>query len=435
MPRRRHILPRTPTPEGVRHQVVAADTRRRHLRPRVALALLLMAAACAPDASAPTEPPGPDLTDPRPDTTAQGPGRWSFTGPTPAPIPFDEPGWDVQIHSRDRETWVDPQPMDAHHGMDCGPHPATHRITRYDQMVFRCRDHLMTSIRADGYGVIVLTPDRMLDWTGEEAVLRFDVSTFRSSTRDWIKVWISPFESQLPVPAGEFVPDLNGPPANGIFLEMTSRGNLCPRLVRDFDVTDLSCQDWQDLGEHVTPSATARVTVEVRLSRTHLRVWLPDEGLVFSDAPLPTPLPFTQGVVQFAHYSYTPGKCDGCSGANTWHWDEVRMAPSIPFTIVRGDRRFVDGGGGEVVFPSPAPAGARLRFVAAGVAPEVSLDGGTTWTPAREQAVQRTNDPVRQFWIPVPAGTRRVQLRPGSPITWWPHHDLWIARDFALWAR
>jgi hypothetical protein len=398
------------------------------------LAAALLGSACAATVDD-TRALGPDLTDPRPDSTARAPATWSFTGPSPSPVPFREAGWDVQVHSRDRDTWLAPQPVDAHHGMDCGPHPGTHAVTRYEQMVFRCRDHLMTTIRADGYGVIVLSPNRMLDWSAGEAVLRFDISTFRSSSRDWIKVWLSPFEAQLPVPAGAFVPDLNGPPAQALFVEMTPNGNLCPRVVRNFDITELPCDAWRDLADRVPSSATTRTTVEIRVSRTHVRVSMPQHDIVFTDADLPTPLGFTQGVMQFAHYSYTPGKCDGCAGANTWHWDEVHAAPSVPFTIVRADRRHVDGVGGEVRFAAPAPPGASLRFVAAGVAPEVSVDGGATWTPARAQHVSRTGDPVQQYWMPVPSGTQRVQLRPGAPMSWWPHPDVWIARDFALWAR
>ncbi len=386
---------------------------------------------------------GPDLTDPRRDTTTQTPttgtpsrpASWSFTGPTTSPVPFNEPGWDVQIHSRDRDTWLTPQPVEAHHAADCGPHPGTHPVTRYEQMVFRCRDHLMTSIRADGYGVVVLTPDRMLDWTAGEAVLRFDVSTFRSSSRDWINVWLSPYNTQLPVPAGAVVPDLNGPPEDAVFVEMTANGNLCARVVRDFLISELPCDAWRDLAERVPPSATARTTVEIRLSRTHVRVALPQHDIVLADADFPAPLRFAQGVIQLAHYSYAPGKCDGCTGANTWHWDEVHAAPSVPFTIIRADRRHVDGTGGEVRFASPAPRNASLRFVAAGVAPEVSFDGGTRWTLAQPQRVSKEADPVRQYWMPVPQGTERVAIRPGAPIAWWPHRDVWIARDFALWAR
>lgn len=376
---------------------------------------------------------GPDLTEPRPDTTARQPGTWSFTGATPSPVPFAEDGWDVQIHSRDRDTWLQPQPMEAHHTSACGAPPGTHRITQYEEMVFRCRDHLMTAIRADGYGAIVLTPDRQLDWGSGEGVVRFDLSTFRSSARDWIKVWITPFDLQLPVPAIDHAPDLNGVPRTSLFIEMTSNGNLCPRLVRDFRITALSCDDWRALEDRLTPSATVRTSVEIRVSRTRVRVSLPEHDIVFADVALDQPLTYTRGVVQFAHYSYTPEKCQGCAGANTWHWDEIHLAPSVPFSIARGDRRHVDGAGGEVSFARPAGSGARLRFVAAGVAPEISVDGGATWQQPAEQAVSRTNDPIRQYWTPVPAGTARVRLRPGRPIAWWPHSDVWIARDFAIW--
>ena len=39
----------------------------------------------------------------------------------------------------------------------------------------------MTSINASGYGVIYLTPDQMVDFSAGEAVVRFDMSTFRTS--------------------------------------------------------------------------------------------------------------------------------------------------------------------------------------------------------------------------------------------------------------
>jgi hypothetical protein len=177
-----------------------------------------------------------------------------------------------------------------------------------------------------------------------------------------------------------------------------------------------------------------RSTVDIRVSRTRVRVAMPGHDIVFADAAFDAPLTFDRGVVQFAHYSYTPEKCQGCAGANTWHWDEIHLAPSVAFGITRGDRRHVDGAGGEVTFAMPARRNARLRFVAAGVAPEISVDGGTTWQLPVEQAVSRTNDPIRQYWTPVPPGTTRVRLRPGRPITWWPHADVWVARDFALWS-
>ncbi|MDZ7632622.1 MAG: hypothetical protein U5K74_15065 [Gemmatimonadaceae bacterium] len=345
----------------------------------------------------------------------------------------------MQLYSRDRETWHTPEAMDAHHGMDCAGYPGVHRITRYDQMVFRCRDHIMTAIKAEGYGAVVLTPDRLLDMSSGEAVIRFDISTFRSSDRDWIDVWVSPYDAQLPLPAPDWAPGLNGPPRDGIFIEQTAEGNLCPRFVRNFVATDLRCEE-RPLQNRIVLSATRRNMLEIRLTRNRIKISLPNDGIVFSDVALPAALPFTQAVVQFAHYSYNPTKCEGSCGAspmtaNTWHWDEIYLAPSIPFTISRGDRRFVDGAGGSVTFRTPAPDGARLRFSSIGVAPDVSFDGGTTWQAPVRQGVSKTNDPDMQYWMPVPAGTTSVMLRPGRLLAWWTERNSWIARDFAIWSR
>ena len=54
---------------------------------------------------------------------------------------------------------------------------------------------------------------------------------------------------------------------------------------------------------------------------------------------------WNQGVIQFVHRSFDPSK--GCSGGgacgpNTWHWDNVSIAPAMPFSLLRGDRRYVD---------------------------------------------------------------------------------------------
>lgn len=60
-----------------------------------------------------------------------------------------------------------------------------------------------------------------------------------------------------------------------------------------------------------------------------------------------------------AHYSYNLGKCAGCSPGMTWHWDNVHIAPSTPFTIARGDRRVIRAVTPTVVnFAPPAPRGA-----------------------------------------------------------------------------
>jgi hypothetical protein len=105
-------------------------------------------------------------------------------GSPSAPEPWRSAHWDITVHSRDRDTWKTLNPMHAHHGPDCAPPPALHESNAYEDAVFLCRDHLMTAIRGDGYAAIYLTPNHMLDFSAGEAILRFDMSTLRTSDGD-----------------------------------------------------------------------------------------------------------------------------------------------------------------------------------------------------------------------------------------------------------
>ena len=109
-----------------------------------------------------------------------------------SPLQYNPSTWDVLVHSRDAATWKQLEPMDAHHGPQLRwltGHPPDLELS--SQAVFQCNDHVMTSIQADGYGLIVLTPNQLVDFSSGEAVVRFDMSTFRSSPRDWVSVWLS----------------------------------------------------------------------------------------------------------------------------------------------------------------------------------------------------------------------------------------------------
>ncbi len=404
----------------------------------LSVAVLALAAVALAACGAEGDPRdlGPDLTAPsdssRPPATT---GTFTFDGSPSAPLPFNEAGWDVQLTSRDRDTWRAPQPLDAHHGMDCGAFPATHRVTAWEELVYRCRNHIMTSLRADGYGAVVLTPDRLLALDQGEAVVRFALSTLSRSSRDWVGVWLTPWDDQLAVPASHSAPDLNSVPANGLFVEMTSTGGFCASVIREFEITPLPCEGWRALAEVIPPSATVRTAFEIRVSRDRVRVGMPELDLWFVDAPLDRPLPMTEALVQFAHYSYTPLKCSGCAAPNSWHWDDVRLAPSRPFTVLRASPRLFVDAGGTITLPAPAPVGAHLRFVSRGRAVEFSTNGGATWRAAAQQRVSRDSDPVAQYWAPVPAGTRVIQLRPAARLSWWPNHDQWVISDPAVFAR
>jgi hypothetical protein len=381
----------------------------------------------------PVTPPTPPVTPPTGQDMPGGETYWAMTGDPATPIPFAETGWDVQVYSRDRQTWYAPEPMDANHGMDCSGAPSAHRITTYEQTVFRCRNHVMTALSAEGYGMIALTPNRLLDLSQGTAVIRFDLSTLKSSSRDWIYIWLSDYDGHVSTPAPDWAPGLNGPPRNGMFIEQTANGNFCPRMVQNYVEVKLACDDWVNLSERLVVSATRRDQLEIRLTPGRVRVSLPNNNIVFSDVAMPS-LPFSRAVVQFTHYSYNPRK-DGAGSPNTWHWDEVRMAPTVPFTIIRADRRYVDGTGGTVNFASPAPANAKLRFSASGMAPDVSFDGGATWSVPTLAAYHKTSEPDAQFFTNIPAGATRVTLRPARPIGWWTERNSWIARDFSVVAQ
>jgi hypothetical protein len=203
-------------------------------------------------------------------------------------------------------------------------------------------------------------------------------------------------------------------------------------VYRDWVEQDLG-GDWQTGYESfLTPSATRRDTFELRLSRTHVRFGMPAYDFWWIDAEI-ADLGWDQGVVQFGHHSYDPTRYCASCGPNTWHWDNVRIEPAAPFTMLRADRRYVDAESEpEVVFPGPSPEHAHLRFAAVGQNIEYSVDGGASWWPA-QLAAQRRSNPERfqSYWTPIPAGVTAVRLR-GEGVA---EPSAWMVQDVAIWAR
>ncbi len=386
----------------------------------------------------PDQPPGDD-----PDQSA-GAFLETFDGDPSAPLPWREVAafntWDVAVHSRDVNTWQTLQSMNAAHGSNCDPHPATHSVSAYEDAVFQCKNHVMTAINADGYGVIYLTPDHMVDFSNGEAVVRFDISTLITSGRDWWDVWITPYEDNLQLPLQDVYPDLNGPPRRAVQIRMAG-DTLLAYVYEDFVITQQSqfsgtipTQWWIGYESFLVPDARRRDTFEIRLSQNHLKVGMPDYNFWWIDSPI-EPLDWNQGIVQFGHHSYTPTKdCNNC-GPNTWHWDNISIDPAIPFTIIQSDKRWVSGSPnitGEPIlsFDRPAPSNAHLRFSGTGNNLQVSFDDGATWQAARYQAHGKTPGNAATFWMPIPEGVSRVQFRGER---WWGGD--WFARDATIWAH
>jgi hypothetical protein len=341
----------------------------------------------------------------------------TFDGAPPAPQSYlSAPSladWQVVVHSRERSTWTSLDPMQAHHGPNCETPDHTHHLSDPAQAVFQCRDHVMTALRADEYGVIYLAPPAQVDFSSGEAVVRFDMSTFRSSARDWVDLWITPLEDYLTLPLEEGLPDLQGPPRRAIQIRMDQSGGRTffrLHMVRDFQMQQIMARTWSGYEDVLTPDKARRDTFELRISRTHITFGMPAYGLWWHDTSIPD-LGWSTGVVQFGHHSYSPTKDCGdfaaCT-ANTWHWDNVSINPAVPLGITRSTQRAADPASPTLTFP--AHAGGTLHFAASG-APEMSLDGGATWQ--RPQVAGRvTHDYLFvNYRVPIPAGSTRVQFR------------------------
>ena len=160
----------------------------------------------------------------------------TFDGEPDAPAPWNPVNWDVTVHSRDPATWSSLDPVDAAHGPGCEAPPATHLVTEYAGAVYTCRNHMMTALRGDAYGVVYLTPSRLVDFSESEAVISFDVSTLRTSARDWWDVWITPYDDALQLPLDlDASADLTGPPRNALRVGLVSENQLQAEIYENFE--------------------------------------------------------------------------------------------------------------------------------------------------------------------------------------------------------
>ncbi len=331
--------------------------------------------------------------------------------------------------------------MQADHGPDCAGPPAKHTVTRYRDAQFRCRNHMMTAISSgpdhlDNYAVSMFSPNALLDFSAGEAVIQFDVSTLRRSKRDWFEVWITPYADLQRIPVQDR-PSLQGPPKNAIVVALksfTDTGSFDVEVHRNFKEIQIDGPvEWIGYEDFMTPSAKVRSTFEIRITPDHIVVGMPDVPFYWISEDIPGGLPFNRGVVQFGHNSYDVFDCADCSvGANTWHWDNIYLAPAEPITAIHANRRHVDNSSASfVTFASPAPANSHLQFTGIGFNLEVSFNNGATWRPAVTQHGREMHHwRYKNYWMPIPAGTTRVDFRGDNP-----YDGHWQIQDISILSR
>jgi hypothetical protein len=304
----------------------------------------------------------------------------------------------------------------------------------------------MTAIKAGGYGVIYLTPNRMLSFASGEGVVRFDMSTLRTSGRDWVDLWITPFSENVALPLDSDI-DLQGAPKDSvhIFMDLGDASVFKGEVYRNFHSTSLPVASNVPIEKVLTPSAQNRTPFELRITRTHIQFGLPGYNLWWVNTSIPD-LGWDTGILQLGHHSYNPQKdCQNSTLVclpNTWHWDNVSINRTAPFNIIKADRRYIDKDDAPanqtVTFDKPAPANAFLRFSGIGTI-EVSFNGGTYQKAVKAQSSGLPGignyhpEHLSSYWMPVPQGTRTVKLR-FSADDWYSTGLPMIAKDFAIWS-
>jgi len=303
---------------------------------------------------------------------------FTFDGAPSAPAPYTTgflDGWDVQVHDRDAaEHPGQTASMVAMHGADCGAPPATHVTSgSVADAVFQCANHIMTATDSDttGYSVIYLTPPEMVDFSNGGSVT-FELSTLKTSLRDWWDLTVSPFMDSQALPLlsalSEGV-DLAGPNRNSVVITAGSaEGVPALDVVTNGNDVGYGPPGWAgdpiSAGVTATNQAATRQTFKLTMSTHHVKFERLQSAtapaLVFIDQEIPA-LTWTQGVVQFGHHSYTPTK-DGAGTPNTWHWDNISLSPNVPIYIGAFTSRWTQGG--TIVATQPAPANSYLRFSA-----------------------------------------------------------------------
>jgi hypothetical protein len=358
-------------------------------------------------------------------------------------VPGATNDWDVlKTNSVNTSDGVVSGSFEAGHGADCAAPPATHTVRTVADTVFLCNNHMMT---AENDTDTFFTPNQLVDFSHGTAAVTVQVSTARYSARDWWEVWLSPFSENFATPTDN-APAFNGNPDNALHIFMNQRvgcthsqptwgqvGTMFEyKLYRGGSEAGKGgggpCMEDAAGG----PSSKTRSTFELDVSQGHVRFVMHGAAGDATYVDDNMSLPFNQAVVTWAHRSYNPSKAcgfDGTCGPNTFHWSNVSITPSVPFTMLRpnGASSVHEATPTTVTLPQPAPANSFLRFAAWGNI-KASYNGGAFVAPHMQDTAWRPEG-ASSYFSPVPAGTRTITFQgtPRANMPWW-------VEDVSVWA-
>lgn len=336
----------------------------------------------------------------------------------------------------------------------------THQMRSAADMTFLCGagsgTHLMTATGISGYGAVYMTPPVVADLSGGTAEISIDMSTLRTSSRDWVQ-WV------LTPPGGghelAYINNDQHRPPDNIKVQLAGGGNVMLVTQRvngvEYQIPQDTSTTWDQVFARQTPPLTTsmarRDTFKATISSTRVSFCMPKYSFCWvNNALLPRPLDpavwHDQVRLQLNHVSYNAMKsCEaealatGFSIADiedefsivnnqftrdhcpptTWHWDNLSVNPAIPFSVIPSIPADFESNSGSVFnvrFAAPAPAASYLSFLAWGDTPQlrVSLDGGSSWVAPRLQPdagpANCCQDTGEQVYQPVQEGLQSVMV-------------------------
>src|SRR5262249_25678058 len=161
--------------------------------------------------------------------------------------------------------------------------------------------------------------NQLLDFSHGPATLTWDMSTNRTSSRDWVDIVLMPYALNNQV---NFV-DVHMP-QEAVHLTLSGSDVFVPSGVHRFVGTPLppdTHPTWDMiLADHgLTTSASRRETFKLTLSPTHITFSMPAYNFTWIDTDISPPLTWNQAVVQLNQRSYNAEKAcnfDGTCGPN-----------------------------------------------------------------------------------------------------------------------
>lgn len=401
-------------------------------------------------------------------TSSSTPGAfvelWDSSPSTPEV--WDPSDWLILSHWRDPVNWENGKAVDVHHdGATCGGvtetglDPGTmHHISTRPEGRYLCNGHLMSGLDGQEYGLIYFMPPAMVDFSSGPGTISWDLSTLATSNRDWVDVWVTPYEDDVAAP---FEPesslnvDFQGVPRNGLWVKQVNGAQWVVHWIADDVVTEVGVVD-VPAGPKL-PSAAHRSPMEITLTPTTVSFgFLPDAGFTDGNVTtftLPSKATWRQGTVKFGHHSYNPLKDCPTTGMgaactpSTWHWDNVRIEPSVPLAIERAAPEVViaDSSSADtpqtVSWTAAAPADAVLKF--SGLCqPRIRFDAKEAFVevplaPFQGQGsdgVTRAVEHASSWQVAVPEGATSAELT-FTADDWYDTSHGCLAEGFAVVAR